>query len=174
LPRQEQPSSIQREEEQELGQLLSNLSIQSPQRHAGFVSRRGLTNDGRLPVRDCSCRGDAAGFARLILPNRVCQVEEQEFKIGTSYDKTTRRILGIIDPRTRRTGRGIYVQIVSSSIRISTGSIYHVRSLHLLRVRVVTTTDWRWHLRVNIESISDVLVERTNFQRIPLSRSGGE
>lgn len=104
MPRQEQPSSIQREEEQELGQLLSNLSIQSPQRHAGFVSRRGLTNDGRLPVRDCSCRGDAAGFARLILPNRVCQVEEQEFKIGTSYDKTTRRILGIIDSRTRRTG----------------------------------------------------------------------
>ena len=112
-------------------------------------------NDGKLPVRNCSCRGDAAGFAHL-----SCLIEYAKSKsknlIGTSYDNHKKNIR---DNRFEDEANGAWhlcpnCEHVESACRNDYG----------LAVA----------LRVNIESISDVLVERTNFQRIPLSRSGGD
>jgi hypothetical protein len=86
LPRQGQPSSIQRQEEQELGQLLSNLSTE-PAALCWICLEEGAdNNDGKLPVRDCSCRGDAAGFAHLSCPIEEYAKSKSKNLIGTSYD----------------------------------------------------------------------------------------
>jgi hypothetical protein len=170
LPRQEQPSSIQRQEEQELG-LLSNLST-APAAPCWICLEEGADNNGKLPVRDCSCRGDAAGFAHL-----PCLIEYAKSKsknlIGTSYGKHEKNIR---DYRFDDEANGAWHVCPNCEQQYQNQHRIDLSRAFVAFVESACRNDYGLAvaLRVNIESISDVLMERTNFQRIPLSESGGD
>jgi hypothetical protein len=171
LPRKEQPSSIQRQEELELGQLLSNLSTE-PTAPCWICLEEGADNNGKLPVRDCSCRGDAAGFAHL-----SCLIEYAKSKsknlIGTSYGKHEKNIR---DYRFDDEANGAWHVCPNCEQQYQNQHRIDLSRAFVAFVESACRNDYGLAvaLRVNIESISAFLMERTNFQRIPLSQSGGD
>lgn len=116
-------------------------------------------DDGKPPVRDCSCRGDAAGYAHL-----SCLTEYAKMKsMGAKGPKDHSERAWHICPNCNTH--------YQNQVRIDLSSAFLAFAETAQGRDIVEIMD---ALRVYIESISDVLMERTHFMRIPLSRSGGD
>lgn len=53
----------------------SNGDVSGPQPACYFCLEEGDDEEGKPPVRDCSCRGDSAGFAHFSCLYKVCRTE---------------------------------------------------------------------------------------------------
>lgn len=116
-------------------------------------------DEGKPPVRDCSCRGDAAGYAHL-----SCLTEYAKMKsMGAKGPKDDSERAWHICPNCNTQ--------YQNQVRIDLSSAFLAFAETAQGRDIVEIMD---ALRVYIESISDVLMERTHFMRIPLSRSGGD
>jgi hypothetical protein len=118
-------------------------------------------NVGVLPVRDCSCRGDAAGYAHPSCLIAYATTKSIQLKKGCST-KDQEEVW-----RKCPTCKQQYQNQLS--LDLCTAYVTFAESPEGKKC-----VDIRNALEVNISCIKDILIDRTKTMSIPLSRSGGK